>query len=647
MLLGPGHADVAQPSLFFQPLRLFERPGVGEQPLLQAGQEDDGELQPFGAVQRHQRDAVDLFLPSVEVGDQRQVLQERVQPLLAGDVFKFFGDRHQLPQVLQPAVGFVGAFRLQHRLIPGLHDRRVDQVGGPDARGAVAQPRDQIDEFCRGALRGFGKVLQCLGLGHRLQHTEAVAPGVRLQPPETNVSDAAPGHVDDARQAGVVGRYQGEPQVGDNVPDLFALIEAHPAHDRIGDAGAQALFFKQPGLRVGAVEDHEVAIAQPVPEARDLIDHKARLIVPVEGLIEDNRLAGGVGGPQRLAVSVRVVLDDLPRGLQDGLGGAIVLFELHDGGIEIVLFEFQDVAHVGTTPPVDRLVIISHHADVAVLFREGADDEILRAVGILVFVDEDVLEAILILLFDVRRLAKQSHDLQQQVVKIQGVLLPQRALVSVKDARYDLLIPAVGPFRVGEVVDAFVFGPIDQGEDDGRREAALVQPQVFQALADHGPLVVLVEDQEVPPHAHAVAVPAEDPAADVVESTDPDRPRHRRPDQPVDALPHLVGRFVGEGHRQDAGRRNALVAQQVSHPVGQHPRLAATGTSQDQQRAAGVRDRFSLGRVQVLEQIHTWRSVYRTNTTYTTYTIYTITSKPFSTKFVSSGGCVGCVVCVG
>src|SRR2546422_3350926 len=293
------------------------------------------------------------------------------------------------------------------------------------------------------------------------------------------------------------------------------------------------------------------------------------------------------------------------------------------------------------------LVVISHHADVAVLLREGADDEILRAVGILVFVDEDVLEAILILLFDVRRLAKQSHDLQQQVVKIQGVLLPQRALVSVKDARYDLLIPAVGPFRVGEVVDAFVFGPIDQGEDDGRREAALVQPQVFEALADHGPLVVLVEDQEVPAHAYAVSVPAEDPAADVVESTDPDRPRHRRPDQPVDALPHLVGRFVGEGHRQDAGRRNALVAQQVSHPVGQHPRLAAPGTSQDQQRAAGVRDRFSLGRVQVLEQIHTWRSVYRTNTTYTTYTIYTITSKPFSTKFVSSGGCVGCVVCVG
>src|SRR2546426_11267114 len=189
------------------------------------------------------------------------------------------------------------------------------------------------------------------------------------------------------------------------------------------------------------------------------------------------------------------------------------------------------------------LVIISHHADVAVFFREGTDDEILRAVGILVFVDEDVLEAILILLFDVRRLAKQSHDLQQQVVKIQGVLLPQRALVSVKDARYDLLIPAVGPFRVGEVVDAFVFGPIDQGEDDGRREAALVQPQVFQALADHSPLVVLVEDQEVPAHAYAVAVPAEDPAADVVEGADPGPPRHRRPDQSVDALPHLVGRF--------------------------------------------------------------------------------------------------------
>ena len=132
------------------------------------------------------------------------------------------------------------------------------------------------------------------------------------------------------------------------------------------------------------------------------------------------------------------------------------------------------------------------------------------------------------------------------------------------------------------MVDALVLRTIDQGQQDGRREPPLVQSEIFEALPDHGALVVVVEDQEVPAHAHALAVPAEDPAADVMECADPDRPRHRRPHQPVDTHPHLVGGFVGERDGQHAGRRDAAGAQQVCDPIGEHAGLSAAGAGQDQ-----------------------------------------------------------------
>ena len=56
----PGQADIGEPPLLLQRLHpaLVQRALVGEQPLLPARQEHGVELQPLGAVQRHQADAV-------------------------------------------------------------------------------------------------------------------------------------------------------------------------------------------------------------------------------------------------------------------------------------------------------------------------------------------------------------------------------------------------------------------------------------------------------------------------------------------------------------------------------------------------------------------------------------------------------------
>jgi hypothetical protein len=48
---------------------------------------------------------------------------------------------------------------------------------------------------------------------------------------------------------------------------------------------------------------------------------------------------------------------------------------------------------------------------------------------------------------------------------------------------------------------------------------------------------------------------------------------------------------------------NVPDTEQVRDPVGDHARLAAAGTGEDQQRAVAGQDGVALGRIQVVEQM--------------------------------------------
>ena len=60
-----------------------------------------------------------------------------------------------------------------------------------------------------------------------------------------------------------------------------------------------------------------------------------------------------------------------------------------------------------------------------------------------------------------------------------------------------------------------------------------------------------------------------------------------------DPLAHLGGGLVGERDGEDPRRVRALV-DQVGDAVGEHPRLAGSGTGDDEQRTVAVHDRVEL-----------------------------------------------------
>ena len=105
-------------------------------------------------------------------------------------------------------------------------------------------------------------------------------------------------------------------------------------------------------------------------------------------------------------------------GVEDGLGGAIVLLEQDGRGVGEVLLEVEDVADVGPTEGIDRLVGVAHHHQLGRLDPLGAprpsavetvlgvvgtqlvDQGVLRVVGVLVLVDEHMAEPAPIALLD-------------------------------------------------------------------------------------------------------------------------------------------------------------------------------------------------------------------------------------------------------
>jgi len=68
--------------------------------------------------------------------------------------------------------------------------------------------------------------------------------------------------------------------------------------------------------------------------------------------------------------------------------------------------------------------------------------------------------------------------------------------------------------------------------------------------------------------------------------------------QIFDARPHLLGGFVGEGHRQHLIRPRVSVGDQVGDSRRDHARFAGTGSRKDEERAGRVKDSRCLRRIE-------------------------------------------------
>ena len=178
---------------------------------------------------------------------------------------------------------------------------------------------------------------------------------------------------------------------------------------------------------------------------------------------------------------------------------------------------------------------------------------VLRAVGVLVFVDQEVSETPVIAFADFGGDLEQAHGFQQQIVEVQRIGLEQLLAIDLEDVR-DLLFHGIG--RGEEVllrIDHVILRPRDPAQRHARLQLLVVHGQPLERGLDHGLLVGLVVNGEVAGEALAIYPQSFDVApqhahAEAVESGEQRLGERAVAKDAVDALRHLGGRFIGERH---------------------------------------------------------------------------------------------------
>ena len=141
-LARPRQAHVGEAALLLHLARVVERPGVREDALLQAADEDDVELEALGGVQRDERDPVAVAGVGILVGHQRRLLEQAVEGVGRVEVAVALHDLAQLEQV-GPAVLAVLRAIHEHGPVARFLERRVEELRQAHQAHQAAQPADE------------------------------------------------------------------------------------------------------------------------------------------------------------------------------------------------------------------------------------------------------------------------------------------------------------------------------------------------------------------------------------------------------------------------------------------------------------------------------------------------------------------------
>ena len=290
-----------------------------------------------------------LFLVHiVDVGQERDLLQKACQRGAGGAALRHALQRRRVltvllfgpllighdlgdefVDILQPLLGilFPGVAEVFF-ITRGLEDL-LDQIFQTVLLCKAAQ---FVDQFRKGPqLFQSGCPQACrLCLKERRKQRDPPAGRIIRKAVDGGLADAPARHVDDAAQRQIILPVLDGLEIGQDVPDLPALIEVGPSDDVVGHRMVEELFLQESGLGIGAIEHRDV----PVVEARRVTQ------LPVHVLRHEGRLlrrrgkapiAKGLSlapvGPEGFFLSILIVPDNGIGGVENVLRGAVILLE--------------------------------------------------------------------------------------------------------------------------------------------------------------------------------------------------------------------------------------------------------------------------------------------------------------------------------
>ena len=489
---------------------------------------------------------------------------------------------------------------LQMRCVPGQHG---GQLVGPAAgvgagrwggRGGCAGQLQASQQRCQGQpvgarCRRRHKRLDGLGRLRRGRHCIQQAPG--LGRPKTRQQLRHP----KARQPAA--RVLRPAQHRQKVLDVRRLQELQPAELDKRDVAARQLQLQR-GTVVAGAEQHRLLLEPQAALAlrQHMVGHPPCLGQLIGHRHQQRALGAGAVAPQGLGMALGRQRDHRIAGVQDRLGRAVVAVQCDDpGGGTKLRRKAQDVADLGGAKAVDRLRVVAHHGQAPAIGFEALQDARLQPVGVLVLVDQHLVEA----RAQMCRQARVTHHLvpgQQQVVVVQRVLAELLGGVGAKQ-RFQVVMPLGAPRKIlaqhlGQGQLAVHATAVDRQAGGFERKALArgCQPLLL-AHPGHQVLgITAVDDAERLGQADGRRVLAQQPGADGVKGA---RPRQhgrrlggaqaqRLVQHPAGALGHLL-RCPARKRQQQQPVGVGAVQHQPGHPGGQCQGLARPGARQHQQ----------------------------------------------------------------
>ena len=135
------------------------------------------------------------------------------------------------------------------------------------------------------------------------------------------------------------------------------------------------------------------AIAQATA---NLIGNKPRFLTLGKAAVAGQKCTAGFFGPQAFIFSALVVTYHMIGRIQNTLGRTIVFLQLNHTGLRIILFKTQNIADIGTTPLINRLVVVPYYTQILIFLCQQFDQYILCHIGILILVHQNIAEPLLI-----------------------------------------------------------------------------------------------------------------------------------------------------------------------------------------------------------------------------------------------------------
>ena len=284
------------------------------------------------------------------------------------------------------------------------------------------------------------------------------------------------------------------------------------------------------------------------------------------------------------------------------------MLQLDHFEVRKIFLKIQQVGNLRAAPAVNALVIIAHHAHIAMLSCQHSHQLKLCRVGVLIFIDHHVLVSGSAFLQCFGVFIKQLQRQHQQIIKIHRVGRLQRSVIALAN----MIRHRKGVFVTENVpVGPSVLEAAEQTMQFARICLHILARDGAENFLHHTQLLTLIVNHEVALVAELFNVPPQDTHAKRVKGANRRLKRlavialGRIWDELGGALLHFARGLVGKGNRQNVPRRDALI-DHVRHAISDCPGLARACTRQDEQRPVNGLGSLALFGVQSIQIGHEW-----------------------------------------